>query len=151
MTGVPDGFKQMQTNSPFNTWAGPFYAKQVRSTAIIGFIVAEHHCNSAGTVHGAMVCAAADIALGRNIGLETRAKGYFDNGISKNRSGAPIATLNLTTDFVGTAQQGAWVEVHVDVQKAGRSVGFANAYLVCGGERIARASAVFTVLRTLSS
>ena len=65
--------------------------------------------------------------------------------------GAPIATLNLTTDFVGTAQQGAWVEVHVDVQKAGRSVGFANAYLVCGGERIARASAVFKVLRPLSS
>ncbi|NKB96915.1 MAG: hypothetical protein GKR90_00225 [Pseudomonadales bacterium] len=146
MTAIPDGFDEMKTGSPFNTWAGPFYAKEVDANVIIGFIVAEHHCNSAGRVHGAMICAAADIALGRNIGIATHAKGYFDEGSLQNRSGAPIATMNLTTDFVGTARQGAWVEVHVDVQKAGRSVGFANAYLVSDGERIARASAVFKVL-----
>ena len=148
---VPDGFERLETGSPFTNWAGPFYFKledaQLDDTNVrLGFEVAPHHCNSGGRLHGAMVCAAADLALGRNIGMELAKAGHYDNEKIAARLGAPIATISLNTDFVGYAQEGDWVEVHVDVQKVGKSLGFANAYLVCAGERIARASAVFKVL-----
>ena len=90
-----------------------------------GFEVAPHHCNSGERIHGAMVCAAAGLALGRNIGMEMAKAGHYDNETIAARLGAPIATISLNTDFVGYAQEGDWVEVHVDVQKVGKSLGFA--------------------------
>jgi len=39
--------------------------------------------------------------------------------------------------------KGDRLEAHVDLQKIGRRLVFANAYLVVGSERIARVSAVF--------
>ena len=57
----------------------------------------------------------------------------------------PVSTAaNLTADFAGAARIGDWVEAHVDVQKIGGRLAFANAFLVVDGERIVRASAVFT-------
>ena len=143
---VPEGFERLETGSPFTNWAGPFYAKLVDDIVVLGFEVAPHHCNSGGRLHGAMVCAAADLALGRNIGMEMAKSGHFDNKAGEGRRGAPIATVSLNTDFVGSAREGDWIEVHVDVQKAGKRLGFANAYLLSSGERIARASAVFKIL-----
>ena len=143
---VPEGFELLETGSPFTNWAGPFYAQLVDGEVRLGFEVAEHHCNSGGRLHGAMVCAAADLALGRNIGMAMAEAGHLDGKANSGRGGAPVATVSLNTDFMGTAKVGDWVEVHVDVQKAGRNLGFANAYLVSKRERIARASAVFKVL-----
>src|SRR5262249_23263533 len=54
-----------------------------------------------------------------------------------------LITANLTADFAGAAKIGDWVEAHVDVQKLGGRLAFANAFLVVNGERIVRASAVF--------
>jgi hypothetical protein len=45
--------------------------------------------------------------------------------------------------FAGGAKVGAWVEAHVDVHKVGGRLAFANCYLICNGERIVHASAVF--------
>ena len=92
-----------------------------------------------------MICAIADIALGQNVGLALAKQGAFDN-IQDNGPGAPIATVSMTTDFAGTAKVGEWVETYVEVQRTGRSLAFANAYLVCGNERIARTSGVYKVL-----
>jgi acyl-coenzyme A thioesterase PaaI-like protein len=39
---------------------------------------------------------------------------------------------------------GDWVEARADVQKVGKRVVFANCYLSVDGERIVRASAVFS-------
>ena len=142
---VPEGFERLETGSPFTNWAGPFYAK-LDDIVVLGFEVAPHHCNSGGRLHGAMVCAAADLALGRNIGMEMAKSGHFGNKAGEGRRGAPIATVSLNTDFVGSAREGDWIEVHVDVQKAGKRLGFANAYLLSSGERIARARAVFKIL-----
>ena len=143
---VPEGFEPLETGSPFTLWAGPFYAQLIEEKVVLGFEVAPHHCNSGGRLHGAMVCAAADLALGRNIGFEMAKAGHYDRKKKPERGGAPIATVSLNTDFVGSAQVGDWVDVHVDVQKVGKSLGFANAYLLSSGERIARASAVFKIV-----
>lgn len=113
----------------------------------MGLLIRDHHCNSAGRLHGSMVCAISDVALGHNIGLALAGNGAYEN-IKPEMQGAPIHTISMSTDFVGTARLGEWVEVHVDVQRAGRSIAFANAYLFCNSERIARTSAVFKVKGT---
>ena len=67
-------------------------------------------------------------------------------GYRTSRSQTPspmLTTASVTTDFAGSAQIGDWVEAHVDVQKVGGRLAFANCYLVCNGERIVHASAVF--------
>ena len=48
------------------------------------------------------------------------------------------AAADETSDRIGD-----WIEAHVDIQKSGSRLAFANAYLVVGSERILRASAVF--------
>ena len=36
---------------------------------ILGLRVADKHCNSGGRLHGSMICAMADLAIGHNVGL----------------------------------------------------------------------------------
>ena len=45
----------------------------------------------------------------------------------------------------GAAAVGDWIEAQVDVQKVGRSLAFANCYVVRDGQRIVHASAIFSV------
>ena len=54
-----------------------------------------------------------------------------------------LTTVNISADFVGEARIGDWVEAQVDIQRIGRQLVFANAFLVTRGKRITRASAVF--------
>ena len=67
-------------------------------------------------------------------------------GYRTTRSQTPspmLTTASVTTDFAGGAKVGDWVEAHVDVHKVGGRLAFANCYLLCNGERIVHASAVF--------
>jgi len=57
-----------------------------------------------------------------------------------------MVTVNMSIDFAGTAAAGDWIEVSVDIQRAGKRMAFANAYLERRGERIARVSGVYQVI-----
>ena len=151
MPDIPPGFTALNTNSPFNNLLGPYYCQLRDGGLVIGLRVEERHCNTGGKLHGGMVPALADIALGHNIGLALAAGrepgAETPQELARGVPGAPIATVSMSTDYAGTATRGDWIEAHADVQKAGRSLAFANAYLMCGDERIARVSAVFRVFR----
>ncbi len=67
-------------------------------------------------------------------------------GYTAAASGDPplqLTTINISADFAGHARVGDWLEARVDIQKIGRRLLFANAFLMVGSERIARVSAVF--------
>jgi acyl-coenzyme A thioesterase 13 len=72
----------------------------------------------------------ADVALGYTASFSTE---------------PPLAltTINIAADLAGHAEVGDWLEADVDIQKIGRRLVFANAYLMVGTERIARVSAIF--------
>ena len=72
----------------------------------------------------------ADVALGY------AAEGSVDPPVR-------LITTSISADFAGSAEVGEWVEARVDVQRVGRRMAFANAYLHVGERRIVRASAVF--------
>ncbi|MGI1677767.1 MAG: PaaI family thioesterase [Cellvibrionaceae bacterium] len=142
MTDLPDGFEPLFRTSPYLEMIGPIYNKKLLRSAegidsvkgiVIGFFVQEKHCNARGLVHGGIVSGIADVALGYNASL------------SKNPP-VSMVTTNLSIDYVGAIKLGEWVEVHVDVQKVGSRVAFANCYFVVKDKRVARASGVFNII-----
>ena len=52
----------------------------------------------------------------------------------------------MLPDYAGSARLGNWIETNIDMQKIGRPLAFANAYLCVGSTRIVRASVVFPVV-----
>lgn len=100
---------------------------------MIGFFAEDKHCNAKGFVHGGIVSGIADIALGYNCAL------------SKSPP-VSMVTTSLTIDYVDGIKRNKWIEVHVDVQKVGGRVAFANCYFAVEGKRVARASGVFNLI-----
>ena len=145
MTDIPEGFELFETGSPFNQLVGPYYYRLIDDSAVFGMRVEKRHCNSGGRLHGSMICAIADIALGNNVGLALSKAGR-ERKTHGDVMGAPISTVGLSTDFTGSAKEGDWIEVHVDVHKTGNRLVFANAYLSCDISRFARVSGVYNII-----
>ncbi|WP_166258561.1 PaaI family thioesterase [Marinobacter salicampi] len=133
MSPVPEGFGPLSRTSPLTELLGPIYQKVDSSGLVIGLFAEEKHCNARGLVHGGVLGTLADIAMGYSAAFSTEPP-------------TPMVTTSQTIDYVGKAEKGDWLEVHTDVQKVGRSAAFANCYFHVGSTRIARASAVFSVV-----
>ena len=136
----PAGFEPIFRSSPFLDLAGPlFYRKEPDGKGfVLGMRILPKHANARGGAHGGLLLTLIDIALGYSAAFSQEPP-------------AILSTASVTADFVGGAKVGDWVEAHVDVQKVGGRLAFANCFLVVvdegggsgGGERIVRASAVY--------
>jgi acyl-coenzyme A thioesterase PaaI-like protein len=127
----PPGFEPLFRTSPFLETTGPFfYRKEPDGRFVIGLRILPKHANARGGAHGGLLMTLLDIALG------------YSSGLSQDPP-AKLTTASLAADFVGAPKVGDWVEAHVDVQKVGGRLAFANAFLVVDGERVVRGSAVF--------
>jgi acyl-coenzyme A thioesterase 13 len=127
----PPGFEPLFRTSPFLDLVGPFFhRKEPDGAFIVGLRILEKHANARGSAHGGLLMTLLDIALGYRASLSQQPP-------------AMLTTASLSADFVGAPKVGDWVEAHVDVQKVGGRLAFANAFLVVNGERVVRASAVF--------
>jgi acyl-coenzyme A thioesterase 13 len=128
----PAGFQPLFRSSPFLETVGPFFYRNNESG---GFVVAVRvlpkHANSRGTAHGGLLLTLLDVALGYSAAYVKR---------------PPLAltTASLSADFVSAPKVGDWAEAHVEVQKVGARLAFAQAFLVVNGSRAVRASAVFS-------
>lgn len=105
----------------------------------IGIVLAVNHCNSRGFVHGGVIAALADNAMGLSF-HESRAGALGDT------SGTGSVTVNLSVDFLATAKVGDWLQISPRVLKGSGATGFVDALVVANGEIVARTSAVFRVL-----
>lgn len=128
---IPDGFEPWARSSPYLDLIGPFYVRDDGGNLVWGLRIEERHANRRGFAHGGILATLADVTLGHTAAMSQQPP-------------AMAVTVNLTTDFAGSARIGDWVEARADVQKVGRRVVFANCYLSVGAERIVRASAVFS-------
>ena len=128
---VPQGFEPLFRTSPFLDTVGPFFHRRNGDGSfVIGVRVLPKHANGRGVAHGGLLMTLLDITLGYRAALSETPP-------------ANLMTANLTADFAGSAKIGDWIEAHVDVQRVGSRLAFANAYLVVNRERIVRGSAVF--------
>lgn len=131
---IPEGFKLINRGGPFIAMLGPlYYKKQEQACSIIALRIEDKHLNIRGIAHGGMLVTLADSALGIALSMSRTPP-------------QPMVTVNLTTDFVDSALPGDWVEAHVDIQRVGKRMAFANCYLHVGDKRILRASGVFALM-----
>lgn len=133
MNMIPPDFTPLFRSSPFLDLLGPIYNQRSDAGLLIGLRVGEKHCNARGLVHGGVFSSLADVALGYNTAFAQEPP-------------TPLVTTSLTIDYAGIAKLGDWITIESDVQKVGKTLAFANCYFFVESLRIARASAVFSVI-----
>jgi uncharacterized protein (TIGR00369 family) len=129
----PEGFEPHFRKSPVTDPWEPLFSRRIDGVVQIGLHLRAAHCNSRGLLHGGVVAAVADNAMGLSCGTSMATK-------------QGLVTLSLSVDYVGTAKIGQWVQVEPRVLRTGKTVGFADALVTADGAVIARASATFRVL-----
>ncbi|HXZ02899.1 MAG TPA: hotdog domain-containing protein [Stellaceae bacterium] len=137
MAEIPAGFEPLFRSSPYTETIGPLYHRKGSAPLVLAVRILDKHANARGFAHGGLLLTLADLALGYAMAF-------------REDPPASLITASLSADFAGTAKVGDWVEAHVDIQKSGSRLAFANAYLTVGGERILRASAVFARMGALT-
>jgi uncharacterized protein (TIGR00369 family) len=139
MTQAPlDGFApHFRKSNVTDPWE-PLYSRVLPDRIVIGFHVRDAHTNSRGMLHGGLIAALADNAMGLSCVQVLTAQGQKPAG--------GLVTVSMATDYIGAAKLGQWVQIDTQYVKAGRTLCFAQAFISADGEVIARADARFKVL-----
>ncbi len=132
---APEGFERHDRRSAVTDPWEPLYRRVADGAYRIGFRIGPAHCNARGFLHGGVIAAIADNAMGHTYGL-----GLDDLGPDARGS---IVTLALAVDYVATAANGSWFEVQPRLVKGGRTTGFVDALVLADDSVIARANATF--------
>jgi acyl-coenzyme A thioesterase 13 len=132
---APEGFGPSARSSAFLDLIGPVMQAGAGAELRLGLRADARHVNAKGSVHGAVLTALADVGLG-----------YAAAG-SQN---PPIAmvTASLTTDFLGGAKRGQWLETRLEGCRIGRATVFAWGLITADGTPCARMSALFQRLES---
>ncbi len=129
---VPPGFEAHVRKSPVTDPWEPLYAKREGETFSLGLRIAHSHCNARGLLHGGVISALADNAMG--LACVTRMRGVS------------ALTVSLSVDFLSVGRSGQWLEVRAVPAKLGRTLAFADARIEADGEMIAKAAATFRII-----
>ena len=130
---IPPGFARHHRRSPLTDPWEPLYSRTAHDTVILGLRAADAHANSRGFVHGGLISALADNAMGLSCARRLDAVGG-------------LVTVSLNVDFLGSALKGQWLEFDTVFVKPGSTICFAQAFVTADGQPCARANAVFRVL-----
>jgi len=131
---IPAGFEPHDRKSPVTAPWEPLYRRIAGETVVLGLRAREAHCNGRGFVHGGLISALADNAMGLSCG---RRMGDL----------ASLVTVSLTVDFLASAHVGQWLEFDTVFVKPGGTLSFTQAFVTADGQPCARANAVFRVVR----
>jgi uncharacterized protein (TIGR00369 family) len=129
----PAGFQPHDRKSPLTEPWEPLYSRKADNAVILGLRAGAAHANSRGFVHGGLISALADNAMGLSCARRL------------NHTGG-LVTVNLSVDFLGSAFCGQWLEFDTVFVKPGRTLCFAQAFVTADGQPCARASGVFRVV-----
>ena len=131
---APAGFERHDRKSPVTDPWEPLYSRTSGETVVLGLRAGPAHCNSRGFVHGGLISALADNAMGLSC---ARKLGDLSS----------LVTVNLTVDFLGSALIGQWIEFDTVFVKPGGTLCFTQAFVTADGQPCARANAVFRVVK----
>lgn len=135
---VPDGFERHFRRSGLTDPWEPLYSRQLDDRVQMGLFLAEQHCNSRALVHGGLIAALADNAMGLSCATALRAA---DRDPTKG-----LVTVSLGTDYLGSAKLGEWLEIDPEPVKIGGSICFARAIIRANKAPVAMANATFKIL-----
>src|ERR1700722_14617792 len=112
VSDIPDGFEPHFRKSPLTDPWEPIYSRRTADAVIIGLRLATPHTNSRGLIHGGLIAALADAAMGYSCA-------HRMGNISS------LVTVGLAVDFIGSAKIGQWFAIESDVIKTGSTICFA--------------------------
>jgi uncharacterized protein (TIGR00369 family) len=130
---TPTGFEPLARKSPLTEPWQPLYARTTDKAVIVGLWLAKPHTNSRGLIHGGLIAALSDAAMGYSCAHR------MGNAYS-------LVTLGLAVDFTGSAKIGQWLAIESDVIKTGSTICFAQCLATADDTVIARANATFRVV-----
>jgi uncharacterized protein (TIGR00369 family) len=132
-TDIPEGFERHFRQSPLTDPWEPLYSKRTDEAVVIGLRLGKPHTNGRGLIHGGLIAALSDNAMGYSCA-------HRMGGASS------LVTIGLAIDFVGAAEVGQWLAVESEVIKTGRTICFAQSLIKANDVVIARANATFRVV-----
>lgn len=125
----PAGFAHHDAG-PFLEHAGPVFRRA--EDGALGLRIGERHLNSGGSAHGGLLTSVVDSAMGLAVRTEA--------------DGTPAVTVSLTTDFLGPAGPGDWIQTSTKVERVGGTLAFVDCSLRAGDREVVRGRAVFALL-----
>jgi len=132
-TDIPEGFEPHFRKSPLTDPWEPLYSRRTDKAVIMGLRLARPHTNARGLIHGGLIAALADNAMGYSC---AQATGWTTS----------FVTISLAVDFIGSAGIGQWLAVESEVIKTGSTICFAQSLIKADDIAIARASGTFRVV-----
>ena len=97
---IPPGFRELTEASGFAAANGPWFEKIENGRSIRGFLPGPQHANALGIVHGGMLAAFLDSAMGTAVfhTLQRRA-----------------VTIRLSIDYLAPGRLGDWLQAEGEV------------------------------------
>lgn len=133
MIDVPPGFVPAGFSPGFLDLAGPYYLQRGAGSTIVGLRVLPAHGNYLGVAHGGVLSAMADVALSYQVHASA------DPPLA-------VATTTLTTNFLGVARIGDWLEAEARIDRLGQRLAYTSGTIRCGEALVMTMSAVFAIL-----
>jgi acyl-coenzyme A thioesterase PaaI-like protein len=133
----PAGFEPFYRKSPLTDPWEPVYCRRAADKVVLGIHAREAHCNARSIIHGGLIAALADNAMGHSCVAAMTTAGRQPQG---------LLTVSLSVDYIGTAKPGQWLAFDTVYTKTGRTLCFAQCFVTADGEIIARADAKFRVM-----
>jgi acyl-coenzyme A thioesterase PaaI-like protein len=138
---VPDDFQAHDRSSPVTDPGQPLFARWRETACDLGFVLGPAHCNARGMLHGGVIAALSDNAMGLSLGQAWKAR------LKDSPPQSPsILTSNLSLDYLGIAKLGDWICINPRVVHVGNKSGNVDALISAHGKVIARANASFRIL-----
>jgi uncharacterized protein (TIGR00369 family) len=132
MSKVPADFVVHSRSSAVTKPWEPIYSGQREGSFRLGLVIGEAHGNSRGMLHGGVIAALSDNAMGLTLG-------HILGGLR-------LVTTALNIDYFGAGQAGQWLEIVPRVVAVGKNSGVVDALVTADGATIARANATFRVV-----
>src|SRR6202140_5515623 len=112
-TDIPEGFERQSRRSPLTDPWEPIYSRQTPDASVLGLRLATPHTNARGFVHGGLIAAMTDKAMGHSCA-------------HKMRGAHSLVTVGMSIDFISSAEVGQSFTVETDVIKTGSVIFFAQ-------------------------
>lgn len=130
----PEGFVRAEGRGEFALHNGPwFHRPETDEPGVVehALYILPRHTNGLGLLHGGMLSAFLDGAMG---------------GAVKRGAGRPGLTVHLSVDFLRMARRGEWLIARARMTHAAKEVAFAEAEARVRGRLVGRSSGVFKLM-----
>lgn len=132
---LPEGYKTIAGMSPAEDHMGPFYYARSAGGIVTGFRAGPENCNGIGSVHGGVLMSFADYTV-TMLAL---------SGVDEH-----CATVSFSSDFMGAARDGDWIDGRGKVTRRTGSLSFVSGELLSGDEVVLSFQAVLRRLKKAS-